>query len=101
MAGSSPGALAWRRFRRNPLAMIGLAWIVCCTLVAIFAYPLMPDRTHNANFQVIELPKQGPGTAFTLILRPNRGQLPQPGWLGRFFHGRPDNFTPIAVSGRE
>lgn len=101
MAGSSPGRLAWRRFRRNPLAMGGLVWLLVCTLVGVFAYPLMPDRTQNANFQVIELPKQAPGTAFTLILRPNRGQLPQPGWLGAFFNGRPDNVTPIAVDGRE
>jgi ABC-type dipeptide/oligopeptide/nickel transport system permease subunit len=81
--------------------MVGLGWLLLCSLVAIFAYPLMPDDTHNGNFQVIELPKQPPGTAFTLILRPNKLNQPAPGPIGYLLDGRPDRFTPIPVLSRE
>ncbi len=97
---SSPAALAWRRFRRNVPAMVGLGWLVIMALLAIFAYPLMPDNTTNGNSQRMQLPKQAPGSAFTLILRPNRTQQPQPGWIGFLLNGSPDNATPIAVQSK-
>jgi oligopeptide transport system permease protein len=81
--------------------MVGLGWLMICTLVALFAYPFMPDNTHNGNFQVIELPKQPPGTPHTLILIPNTVQQPEPGFFGRLFQGVPDNFKPIPVQSRE
>jgi peptide/nickel transport system permease protein len=98
--GRSPAALAWRRFRRNKPAMVGLIWLALCSFVALFAYPLMPDSTHNGNFQIVELPKQPPGTHFTLILQPNKVQKSEPGILGYLLDGRPDNFFPISVQDR-
>lgn len=77
--------------------MIGLGWLSFMAFVAIFAYPLMPDSTRNGNFQVIQLPKQPPGTSFTLLLRPNRVQQPSHGILGFLLNGRADNATPIPV----
>lgn len=97
--GSSPAALAWKRFRRNIPAMIGLGWLLFMAFVALLAYPLMPDSTHNGNFQIIELPKQPPGTAYTLILKPLQTPQPAPNWLKFLGSGRPDNFTPTAVAG--
>jgi ABC-type dipeptide/oligopeptide/nickel transport system permease subunit len=98
--GRSPGRLAWHRFRRNIPAMIGLGWLLLCALVAMFAYACMPDDTHNGNFQIVELPKQPPGTAYTLILRPNKARQPSPGFLAYLVGGRPDNSKPIPVQGR-
>ncbi len=95
--GHSPARLAWMRFRRNIPAMCGLAWLLCCALVALFPYPLMPDDTHNGNFQINALTKQPPFTHYTLILQTNRVQQPAPGFMGYLLGGRPDNYTPIAV----
>jgi ABC-type dipeptide/oligopeptide/nickel transport system permease subunit len=100
MAGANsqrPSALAWKRFRKNTPAMIGLGWLLICTIVALAAYPLMPDDTHNGNFQVIELPKQPPLASYTLLLQANKAQQPAPGIVGYLLEGRPDNFTPVAV----
>jgi peptide/nickel transport system permease protein len=96
----SPARLAWKRFKRNKPALLGLAWLLICGIVAIFAYPLMPDDTHNGNFQVIELPKQSPGTAYTLILRPNNLDQPSVGPLAYLVNGRPDRYTPIPALDR-
>lgn len=97
----SPRALAWKRFRRNIPAMIGLGWLLICGFVALFAYPLMPDDTHNGNFQIIQLPKQAPGTEYTLLLKPNLAQQPFPRMLGYLIDGLPDNYTPTAVASLE
>ncbi len=95
--GKSPLRLAWRRFRKNIPAMIGLVWLFICALVAIFAYPLMPDDTSNANFQIVEFPKRPPGTEITVLLKPNFSDQVEPGYMGFLADGRPDQFTPIPV----
>ena len=100
-ARNSPLRLAWRRFRKNIPALFGLGWIVLCALVAVFAYLLMPDNTTNANFQIVELPKQPPGTEAHLLLQPNQSDAPQPGALAAAFTGRPDRFTPIPLASAE
>lgn len=98
--GQRPAALAWRRFRRNVPAVVALGWLVACGLVAVFAYPLMPDDTRSGNFQVIELTKQPPGSAFTLILQPNAAIGEAVGPLTYLLDGRPDRYRPIPVSDR-
>jgi ABC-type dipeptide/oligopeptide/nickel transport system permease subunit len=45
-AGSSLRADVWRRFRKNKLAMLGLAFVVLLVLVAIFA-PLITSYTYT------------------------------------------------------
>ena len=41
-AKSTPGAEAWKRFKRNPTAMVGLAIVIVLILVAIFANFIAP-----------------------------------------------------------
>lgn len=95
--GASPWRMAWRRFKRNRLAMVGLFWLILSTLVSIFAYPLMPDKTHNANFRVIELAKSAPGTKANLLLKPLHSNIADPNWLERQFNGTPDRYAPIVL----
>lgn len=99
--GKSPWHYARRRFLRNIPAMAGLVWLIVCVIVAIFAYPLMPDSTHNGNFQVVELPKRPPGTSAALLLEPNYLEQKQPGAFRFALSGKPDRFRPIVVAGRE
>lgn len=95
--GKSPWYYARKRFLRNYPAVAGLIWLCICVLVAIFAYPLMPDSTHNGNFQVVELPKQAPGTQGHLLLEPSFVEKDRPGPIGFILRGKPDRFRPIAV----
>lgn len=100
-AGKSPWYHARRRFRRNIPAMLGLGWLLVCTLVAISAYFLMPDNTTNGNFQVVELPKRPPGTTGYLLLQPNFTEVDTPGFFSRMLNGVPDRARPIALAGPE
>lgn len=96
---NSPWRMAWRRFRRNRLALLGLVWLVICVAVSIFAYPLMPDKTRNANFRVVELAKSPPGTEAELLLKPLHTEVDTPGWLGQWMAGSPDRYSPILLQG--
>ena len=97
MKGKSPSYYARKRFQRNIPAMLGLGWLCLCTGVAIFAYFLMPDATSNANFQMVELPKQPPGTQVNYLLKPNFAAGEDRGWWARHFDGNQDRYTPVVM----
>ncbi len=61
---SAPAPLpgrAWRRFKKNPLAMAGAGFIVVMTLVAMAGALIRPDQTVNANNQQLSLAGKKPG----------------------------------------
>ncbi len=80
---SSPSQLAWRKFRRNIPAMLGMGYVAMCVLGAIFAYLLAPDHTRHANFQMLELAKQAPGSSAYVLLvpKPDPPQNSPGAWL--------------------
>ena len=57
----SLGALTWRRFRRNRLAMTGFAIIALAFVVSVLGYLITPDPTPYANYQKPELHIRQPG----------------------------------------
>jgi peptide/nickel transport system permease protein len=52
---SSPGKIAWQKFKSNPLSMAGGMIIALFILLAVFAYLISPDHTPYANDQHLEL----------------------------------------------
>jgi ABC-type dipeptide/oligopeptide/nickel transport system permease subunit len=90
IVGRSPWALAWRRLRRDRVAMICLLVIVLITLMAVFA-PLVADLTgHPPNTQYRETGLSAAG----LPVSPN-GEF----WLGTDSLGR-DILVRIAYGAR-
>lgn len=57
----SPARIAWRRFRKNPLAVSGLSFIVLLMVISILGALIRPDKTVNANDQNLLLARQKPG----------------------------------------
>lgn len=51
----------WKRFRQNKAALVSLVYIILIVLVAMFAYPLSPDHTTDANTVNVELGTRKPG----------------------------------------
>jgi peptide/nickel transport system permease protein len=70
MAASSPSGRVWRRFRSNAAALAGSAYLAFCVLAALLGSLLAPDPTEDANMQVLELAKRGPGTRVLLLMQP-------------------------------
>ena len=60
---STPGREAWKRFKRNPTALVGLVLVCALILVAIFAPLLAPYDYAEQNYGAM-LQKPGPGHPF-------------------------------------
>lgn len=91
---------AWRRFRRNKAAIVGLSIIFFTVFVAIFAPFIAPDPTPNANFQILEIKQQPMGFKTTLIYQDLPDSLTSPPislWK-KWLYGIPDNRKAFAVS---
>ena len=91
----SPGSIAWKRFRKNPLGIFGLAVVSIFGLVAIFAYWIIPDGSPKANQQILEIATQKPGFRTDFMLQ-HRAEAPTSLLQQFLFCKRPNHyFTPI------
>jgi len=94
---NSPAKQAWRKFRRNPLAMSGLIFILLVTLVSFLGFCIRPDKTINANNQNVLLSRQKPG--FTVKTIRVTEEQPQHSFLHNWFSGgRPNDYREIAIA---
>ena len=50
-SAASLGSITWKRFRKNKLAMTGLAVVVLAVVVSVLGYSITPDQTPYANDQ--------------------------------------------------
>ena len=64
---SSLGAIAWKRFKRNHLAMGSLYFIGLLSLISILGYLITPDQTPYANEQILEFTTKKPGFKATIL----------------------------------
>jgi len=94
---NSPGQVAWKKFKRNPIAVFGLAYLLICLFVAIFGYAFSPDSSPYANRQILELAKKAPGT-HALILKVPFARTEERGFFSRMFLGKPSDYRPIALA---
>lgn len=59
---------AWRRFRRNKLAMSGLVFIFLVALVSVLGTLIRPDGSKNANNQILSIAAQKPGFTVDVLV---------------------------------
>ncbi len=91
----TPGAIAWNKFRRNPLAFSGLILIILVVLIAILGYSICPDKTPYANTQHLELSGKKPGFRVKILkVRKNEIQKSQV-FFQTMFYGRNAEFDEI------
>lgn len=57
----SPQKLAWKKFKRNIPAIIGMYIILIGAVIGFLAYWVVPDSTSDANHQSVELKLKKPG----------------------------------------
>ncbi len=83
----SPAQLAWVRFKKNRLAIVGLYILVIATLIAILGGLIRPDSSNDANNQQLSLAKKGPNfTVQTLRVRKN-AEVEERTFFGLLFFG--------------
>ena len=87
----SPKALAWKRFRSNKLGMVSCGFVLLWTLMALFAYLIIPDKTPNANRQILEISTKKPGFEVDMLMVPKETPPAKTPFLQFLFNGRPDD----------
>lgn len=87
----SPRALAWKRFRSNTLGMISLGFVILWALLALFAYLIIPDKTPNANRQILEISTKKPGFEVDMLMVPKETPPQKTAFLDLLLNGRPDD----------
>ena len=90
-SSQSPKALAWKRFRSNKLGMASCFFVLLWALLALFAYVIIPDKTPNANRQILEISTQKPGFEVDMLMLPKEHPNPQTPFFKFLFNGRPDD----------
>lgn len=98
-ASASLDNLAWRRFRKNRLAIVSLIVIAIFSLIAILGYLITPDHTPYCNQQYLELATQKPFSkaTFVCIADSNTAAKQRPGLLKRMLFGEPLPYTAIPI----
>lgn len=87
----SPKALAWKRFRSNKLGIFSCGFVILWALLALFAYVIIPDKTPNANRQILEISTKKPGFEVDMLMIPKETPPQKTPFLEFLFNGRPDD----------
>ena len=90
---NSPARVAWNRFRSNKLGMAASFFILAIGLMALFAYAIIPDKTNNANRQILEISTQKPGFSVDMLIVPKEVKPERQSLVATLLHGRPDDCT--------
>ncbi len=91
--------MAWRRLKRNKLAMFGFSMIVVSCLVSIFGALIRPDQTENADNEIRAITTKKPGfTCNFLLIRKDDVEDNTPFYKMMFFGGKKENFIYLPMT---
>lgn len=93
---TSLSQVAFRKFKKNLWGMVSFIFLICCILVAIFAYAIAPDDNENANQMHLSIHSKSPGFKVQLLTVPIALKN-QPG-ITSFFFGNKNADTEIPIS---
>lgn len=79
--------VAWRKFRRNSIAMFGLSIIVLAVIISVFGSLIRPDDTEFANNQIKSIARKSPGFSCYILHVKSNAEVEQPAWYSRMFFG--------------
>jgi peptide/nickel transport system permease protein len=99
LAQLTPSKRTWNAFKRNKIAVAGLAFIGITLLVAILGYLILPDQTPHANNMTIQLSIKKPGAKFMMLRICKSEQVDTVGFFGRMFYGQPSFYREIPITG--
>ena len=83
----SPTKLAWQRFKKNKLAVMGLYILAIATGIAILGGLIRPDSTQNANSQQVSLAKKGINFSVEMLKVRKNANVPNQWFFNQMFFG--------------
>ena len=90
-------AETWQRLKKNKSAVVALFFIILSCLLALFAYVIAPDKSPNANMQLLELQGKPPGYTAQFLCITKPGTESSVG-LQKFFFGSRANFELVPIN---
>jgi peptide/nickel transport system permease protein len=90
-SNQSPKALAWKRFRSNKIGLLSCFYVIIWALLAFLAYLVIPDKTPNANRQLLEISTKKPGFQVDMLMLPKEMPPTETPFFQFLLHGRPDD----------
>lgn len=97
-AHDSPLRKTWKRLKKNKPAIVSLFVIIIAVLLAILGPSIAPDKTPDADDQVLELANVNPGfTTQMLLVRKNRDER-SPSFLNKVFFGQDNPYQLIPIN---
>jgi peptide/nickel transport system permease protein len=89
---------AWKRVKKNKLAMLGCTIIGICLLVAVLGYAITPDSTPDANSQLLEISKKPPGFKVKMLrIRKNEASH-KVGFFRKMLFGEQSDYRSVPLS---
>ncbi len=89
--------MAWKRFKRNKLSMIGLVVIAISVVVFISGYLITPDPTPNSNDQKPELQIKPPGFGIRMLKVRKNEEPHHVNWFMKMLFGQQSDFTYVTM----
>ncbi len=99
MADITTTQRAWSIFKRNKLALAGLAFIAFTIVLAVLGYLIMPDSTPNANNMAIQLSTKKPGTKYTVLCIRNADHIDTVNIIQKMLFGQPSFYREVPITG--
>lgn len=99
MAEITPAKRTWRVFKRNKIAVTGLAFILLTLLVAILGYLIMPDDTPLANNMIIQLSIKKPGSTYMMLKLRKTEPVDTINAFAKMLYGQPSFYKEVPVTG--
>ncbi|GAB3225790.1 hypothetical protein GCM10027346_07400 [Hymenobacter seoulensis] len=98
-AARPPGYYVRQRLLRNTPAMLGLGFIVLCTLVAVLGYWVLPDNSPYANNGLVQLQKEAPGFRATVLrlARPDSARATSDNVFRTWWQGREPRYSEVPI----
>jgi ABC-type dipeptide/oligopeptide/nickel transport system permease subunit len=95
--GVSPSKLAWHRFKKNPVSMAGLFFILLTVFISLAGYIISPDKVRHANSQVLEIALEKPGFSCDFLMVTINRSASNQGFLNRVITGKDPGFSPVPI----
>src|SRR6185312_4172290 len=88
---------AWKKFRKNKIAMTSFYFIIAVVVVSVLGYLITPDSTPDANNQILQLSVKPPGTSVKMLLVKKNMEIKRVSFLHKMLFGQenPYYYTPL------
>ncbi|MGZ3861803.1 MAG: ABC transporter permease [Bacteroidia bacterium] len=89
--------MAWKRFKRNKLAMVGLGAIVISAIIFVAGYLITPDITPDCNDQKPELQIKPPGFSIRLLKVRKNEESHRVNKISQMLFGQQSDFSYLTM----